>query len=385
MAKSIAVLLRMSLILCGCSSTAAQTGDELFTQYEIITGSTNTQTVLAGHFLNNDTAELAIVHIDNGNNRILRLYEFDGDSWELAQESNLGPDVLLIDTASFQTGDRLLTIGNGRVNRFDPVSSQQVTLLEFSQTIRSTDSNRVPQIDISRDVNQDGLDDLIVPDHDGFLIALQNTDGSFNQPLQINAPEPFLDHTAFDASEPYRNSGLSDLTIPWYLSRLHSIDYNLDGLNDLVFWHENQFQVHYQSQDRQFATEAVAFNSNVSFQSDGVYSHVFAFDEDGMFSLLTGLRGRSRHTVLYSFLDMNDDGVSDLVTQSLEGRSLLNQRISYQVHLGSAAGGRLQFSADANMDLSPQASAEGGAPWVIPWPGWRILMGMDRWTWASDG
>ena len=46
--------------------------------------------------------------------------------------------------------------------------------------------------------------------------------------------------------------GITALTVPWYLSRIHEMDYNQDGRNDLVFWNEDHFDVHLQDECGQF-------------------------------------------------------------------------------------------------------------------------------------
>ena len=69
-----------------------------------------------------------------------------------------------------------------------------------------------------------------------------------------------------------------------------------------------------------------AGSPDVPFNSDGAYSLIFGFGDASAFSLLVGCREKTKQTVLHSFRDKNGDGVADLLTHSLEGRSMLRQR-----------------------------------------------------------
>ncbi|MDP6416968.1 MAG: hypothetical protein QGG54_18330, partial [Gammaproteobacteria bacterium] len=190
----------------------------------------------------------------------------------------------------------------------------------------------------------------------------QLASGAFSELTKLGPPEPLLDQSAFDDSRTYREVGINRLTTPWYLSRVHEMDFNLDSRSDLVFWNRDHFEVYYQDSSGQFSTDGDTFTTDVEFEADGIHSYVFGYDGENMFSLLLGFRAKCKRTALHSFRDMNGDGISDLVTQSIEGRSLLRQRSSYAVHFGSPTSNGVAFASDASMILQPQASAEGGSP-----------------------
>ena len=46
-------------------------------------------------------------------------------------------------------------------------------------------SGEIPHVDVTRDVNGDERDDLVVPDVDGFWVFVQRSDGAFADPVQI--------------------------------------------------------------------------------------------------------------------------------------------------------------------------------------------------------
>ena len=355
------------LILSGAVSMAtiaqqSQQSQELFNQYEFSTGTTNQQTVLTGDYLGSETAELAITSIDDLGRRHLQLYGFDGRNWGQLLDTTLRNDVLFIDTINIDGRDRLLTWAPGRLYWFDAESSTEHLLLEVPMEFQSTCELFLPHVDITRDVNQDGLDDLVMPGVDGFWISLQSNDGSFNNLMLLGPPEPFQDASTFDDDRRYSEVGINAQTVPAYLSRVHEVDFNRDGRGDLVFWNEDHFDVHFQDGRGQFSPQPERFTTDVAFTADGAYSFNFAFSDENMFRLITGMKARTKRTALHSFLDMNGDGVADLLTQSIEGRSLLNQRGAYAVHFGTPTGNGLSFATDPSVLLEPHANAKGGAP-----------------------
>ena len=46
----------------------------------------------------------------------------------------------------------------------------------------------IPHVDLTRDVNDDDRDDLVVPDVDGFWVFIQMSDGTFADPVKIGPP-----------------------------------------------------------------------------------------------------------------------------------------------------------------------------------------------------
>ena len=217
-----------------------------FDRYEVDTGTTKHQTVLTGFFLGNAIAEFAVVGVDENHNRHLQVYAFSDGTWVPRLDVLLRSEVLFIDVANIGGRDRLITYERGRLNWFDPNSATERVLVEVTTSYNATGDGGIPHVDITRDLNCDGLDDLVVPDIDGFWIVTQMRNGSFADPIKLGPSEPFLDEIALDDTCSYREVGITALTIPWYLNRVHQMDYNQDGRSDLVFWNREHFEVYRQ-------------------------------------------------------------------------------------------------------------------------------------------
>ena len=98
---------------------------------------------------------------------------------------------------------------------------------------------------------------------------------------------------------------------------------------------------------------------DVPIDSDGAYSLMFGYGDSSSLSLVLGFRKKSTRTVLQAVRDMNGDGIVDLVTHSLEGRSVLKQRSRYEVHFGKQGADGIAF--DTNVAASVQPRGRAGA------------------------
>ena len=262
----------------------------------------------------------------------------------------------------------MITYDGGRLNWFDLGSAKERALVEVATNYNATRKDEIPAVDVTRDITRNGRDDLVVPDVDGFWISIQMGDGSFTDAVKLGPPEPFLDEVGLDDSgsndsRSYGEVGITAFTLPLYLSRVHEMDYDQDGLSDLVFWNEDHFEVHHQDARGLFSPVAETFTTDVPFDSDGAYSRVFEFSDAGAFSLLFGLRENTKRTVLHSLRDMNGDAVADLVTLTLTGRSPLRQRSLYEVHFGTPTSDGILFAREVSTAIQPRGKAGGMQPW----------------------
>lgn len=359
----------VGISILGCSAKINKTNKQTspvpftFEEYKVSIGSDKNQTVLTGFLADNAIAELAIVNIGKNSTRRIRIYTLKDDTWKLSLDTSLRPQILFVDVATIGGRDRILTYEHGRLNWFDLDSKAEQELIKITINYNMIDADKISRVDITRDLNGDGLDDLILPDFDGFWISTQLNDGSFADPVKLGPPEPYLNKTALDQGRSYREIGINELTVLWYLGRIHQVDYNGDRCTDLVFWNEDHFDVYLQKAHGIFSAEAKSFNIDVPFGTDGAYSIAFDFSGENMFALMFGFRENTKRSVLHTFRDMNSDNVADMIIHTLEGRSLGNQNSEYKVHFGKQTSNGLVFTRDVGMTIRPKGSAGGLLPW----------------------
>ena len=316
-----------------------------FEQYEVVTGFAKGQTVLTGFLLGGAIAELAVVNIDDNDDRRLRIYAFGDGAWVQRLDRALHPEVLFVDVANIDGRDRLVTYEPGHLNWFDPESATERALVAVTSNFNPPRSDEIPHVDVTRDVNDDDRDDLVVSDVDGFWVFIQMSDGAFADPVKIG---PATEMSRIFGADGYRYN-------PWGQSRVHEMDYNRDGRSDLVFWNADHFEVHHQDERGLFAPVAKTFTTDV------------AFDSDELSSLAVGdMTGK----VLHSLTDLNGDGVADLVAFSLEGGSISSKQSTYDVHFGTPTpDGGTVFAPD--VDAAIQSDG--------------IQIAMDRHDFNHDG
>lgn len=346
-----------------------------FEQHEILTGSAKHQTILTGFLLNRDTAEIAVVNLDENKQRNLRLYSFTNDKWELTIDTTLHPEVLFVDIVNIDGRDRLITYEPGQLNWFDPETEVEHSLFDIKTHYNPLNVNVIPHIDISKDLNDDDRDDFVLPNIDGFWISTQLDNGLFTDPIKLGPPDPFLDETALDEKQKYRDVGINSFTILWYMTRFHLIDYNGDKRNDIVLWNKDHFDVYRQNTQGTFSNVAESFSVDVQFDYDGAYSLAFGYGGENTFALISGFRKKSKRKVLYLFRDLNGDGVSDMVIHTLEGRSLGNLKSLYDIYLGKIENSELKFSNEERLTIRPKGKAGGLLPWGYAYQWWEDIDG----------
>ncbi len=350
-----------TLALAHTTGSAAPPDSGLFTIHEIETGTADHQTVLTGNL--GTGAHLAMVDTNvNGEQRV-RLYGFDGDAWSRVLDAPLDSGIRFVDVMRGAGHDRLVAYRHGRVDWFDSESGTEHPLAALPTPYRPPEGGGIPQIDITHDVNRDGLDDLVVPDTDGFWVATQLPGGAVSSPVKLGPAEPFLEARAYGDRRTYRGTGITPENMPWYLERMHELDYDRDGKSDLAFWNGNRFDIHYQNETGGFHTTPDAFEIDVPFDFDGAYALAFQIGDANPASMVLGLGRRNEHKVLKGFRDLDSDGVADLITLTLSGRSPLRFLGRFEVHFGRPAPGRTIFSPSHDTTIDAPARSAGGEPW----------------------
>ena len=359
--RSLLSILVLGVFLSGCMSKpplAAISGtpaaaEFTFEQYEVVTGSAKRQTVLTGFLLGGAIAELAVVHIDENDDRRLRIYAFGDSTWVPRLHAMLGPEVLFVDVANIGGRDRLVTYERGRLNWFDPESGTEHALVAVPSNFNPTRRGEIPHVDVTRDVNGDDRDDLVVPDVDGFWVFIQMSDGAFADPVKLG---PSTEMATIYGDYGYRYH-------PWDHGRVHEMDYDRDGRSDLVFWNEDHFEFHTQDERGLFAPVAKTFTTEVAFDSDDPASLAapHGFRRRRKDHMPTGAMTGS---VLHSLTDLNGDGVADLVVFSLEVKSMWSVHFTYEVHFGTPTpDGGTVFAPDVGTEIRSDGLPRGLGPY----------------------
>ena len=346
----------------GSAWTGAASAADLFETHAIDTGAGPYQTILPGSFTAARHAELAVIEGAAGGDTRVRIHRLEAGTWPVVLEVALDEGVLFVDVANVGGRDHPVLYRSGRVTLFDAATGLECCARTVGTDYRATgEVGAVPRVDVTRDLDGDGRDDLVVPGTGGFWIATQSTDGSFSDAVVLGPREPHLDGHAYGDARSYGEAGITAEHVPWYLGRVHGMDYDRDGLRDLVFWNGERFEVHRQDAGGGFRTAPETFDADVPFDFDGAYALAFQVGDVGVPSLLLGLDGRFEYTVLHGFRDLNGDGVADLVTLSVAGRRVFSARGRFDIHFGRPLPGGTAFgpTPDATLDTPGPAVGMG--------------------------
>ena len=185
-----------------------------------------------------------------------------------------------------------------------------------------------------------------MPDSDGLWVFIQMDEGMFADPVKIG---PTIEIGRIYAADGYRYN-------PWIGGRIHKMDHDQDGLNDLVFWNEGHFVVHHQDERGAFSPVAKTFTTEVAFDSDDLASLVAPDGVRGR-RFDHGAPGPMTGRVLHRLTDMNSDGIADLSIFSLRaGKSrflgqtseLWNMHSTYEVHFGASTPDGIVFGQEVD-------------------------------------
>ena len=367
-------ILVFAVFLSGCSGLRGEevrpmlpaAAEFTFEQYEVVTGLAKRQTVLTGFLLGGAVADLAVVNIDDKDDRHVRIYAFGDGTWVPMLAATLRSGVLFVDVANIDGRDRLIAYESGRLNWFDPESATERELVAVTSNFNPPRRGEIPHVDVTRDVNGDERDDLVVPDVDGFWVFIQMSDGAFADPVKLG-PSAGVGMTI--EAHGYRYN-------PWDQGRVHEMDYDRDGRSDLVFWNEDHFEVHRQDEHGLFAPAATTFTTDVAFDSD----------DPASLAAPQGIRHRRKDhmptggmtgSVLHSLTDMNGDGVADLVVFALEVASMWSAHSTYEVHFGTPThDGGTAFAPEVGTAIQSDGLPVGTGPYDFDHDGQIDMMFM---------
>lgn len=292
------------------------------------------QVVIHGYLRSDDRAELIVVTIGETGKR-LRVYSMGTDAnygETPLVDVDLPPDVILIDVGRQAGRDILVLFTADAALRFDPFSEPLMLepLVTFSSIYNNPMEEEFPAMNLFRDVNDDGLDDFVIPGFKGYSVFLQGANGSFLAPSLMSAP-PLMETS-------YNNH-------PWYQARkIFHADMTLNARKDMVFWIDDAFLVYEALPDGNFASEPQRLNSNVEFKHDGVEGVSFRMrDED---------QSDFTAKALYQLADLNGDGITDLMTLTVRSEGVFKKQTTYDIHAGFRdEAGRIAFTPEPTSSI----------------------------------
>lgn len=268
------------------------------------TGPGLTQTLLAVD------QRLYVFTVDEAGQRSFQIGQSES-GYVLASKRHLLRDhAIFVDSLKTSTGSLPVVIYQGEVRSLDT----NRLIVEFESIYNLPVVDVLPRYRVFRDINDDGLDDFIIPSFSGYHVAIQQKGGGFSAPISLDAA-PIMEMS-------YNNH-------PWYQAKnLFIADMNFDDRNDLILWDEDHFIVYPQLNTGEFSAEAFTIPSSVLLDYDSV---------DGMSVRMSNEDQSDKTvTVVHGIDDYDGDGVPDLMTMQVKSEGVFRKTTTFSLHPGEA-------------------------------------------------
>lgn len=251
----------------------------------------------------------------------------------------LPEQVLYFDSATINAETTLVFLTPDGILELDPESGRLNSLLSIASVYRTPTRESLGHLDFVRDLNDDGLDDIVLPDFDGVRIRLQTTHGFGPEILLDIAPRLLL--------------GTSQAS--YRPDQLYLYDFNLDGMRDLAVLRDNQFHVFDADSEWSFASHARRIPIDIELAAD---DEAARFEEN----LVQIDQSDFRSSRISDVTDLNDDGLPDIITFTAISSGVFDKRSEYGVHLASWTQDGIRYRDPADAKIASRGFQVGLTP-----------------------
>jgi hypothetical protein len=202
-------------------------------------------------------------------------------------------------------GLAIVALVDGREVLVWRVSNQQISAPETLMSgLSGFLTKGINRLHFSRDINDDGQDDLIIPGAGVLELFIRNTDGSYQPGITVQTEIRM--RTVLTPGRLERETGQS-MTIPLMELR----DINADGASDLVSRTDEQLDVFLANGSPDDAGQYFSAIPSYSIDIAAIEERLGEFDFDRLdFSNLTGILAITHEELLE---DVDGDGIDDLL------------------------------------------------------------------------
>ncbi|MEI6860304.1 MAG: VCBS repeat-containing protein [Shewanella sp.] len=340
-AQAFPVLLLPILAMISLSVDAASKNSGVILEsYSIETSFKLTHPILPANLLPASGKELIIFGVDDFLQKWLAVFAFDEARgryteflkvklprelarFDLTQRDNEG----LLANSDANEMQQLMFLSSKQLIRFvadDKLNPFQVVADVNSMSLKQS-PDYISDSDFIRDLNGDGLDDIIISHFDGVELFIAQTDGSYHRQLLPIKPQVRL-----------YNDG-----VRYTQSKLYSADIDLDGKPDIVKIGEGELEVYVQQVSGNFDPIAKYISVRLAISGLDWWNKRDAYGESLDQSALV-------YRKVEELKDINDDGLADMVVRYTKSSGVLDRLNDYEIYLGENIKGQLTFPKRPN-------------------------------------
>ena len=232
-------------------------------------------------------------------------------------------DAIFYDFAHVFDADQqsLLFLNSAGIQIFDPEKGETRQITALSSIYKQNGNPLFSQVNFARDLNGDGLADILVPDFKGYRLLLNDGHGGFSGEILLDM---------------HVEMRLRGNTPRYSQFQVYAFDANFDGRTDIVFHQDNSFLAFLQMADGSYAKEAADYPFDIDIVGNSFGAQVASNERYSDQSDLA-------ETIVSTIDDINGDGIMDIVTQTDRARGLFNRRTEYGFHYGYESNGRIVY------------------------------------------
>jgi hypothetical protein len=312
---------------------------DIFTEHQIDLSFNVNQPILIADLLPQAGSELVVVGVDDEQQRMLAIYFFDTQTNTFIQQDKIkiADNVFAYDVGEPQQDglQRLYLLDKAEVHRYVPAHLSHKSAWIQGESVSSMylgdKADSFTEMDFIQDINNDGLDDIMLPHFEQLNLWLSDCCGArHSQSLPIAA------RIEMDQS-----------SVSYDDQALYFQDMDLDGKTDLVIVEQGQLSVFAQNENMQFALTPTKIIIDKT---------IYAVDWWDM----KGANGQEmdqsdiQHRVVREIDDFNGDGIPDIAVQFTKSSGVLDKTIDFEFFYGALNEGTLGYSKQASTSVTSE-------------------------------
>lgn len=312
---------------------------EIFTPYQIDLSFNVNQPVLIADLLPQAGKELVLVGVDDKQQRMLAIYYFDTQSNTYIQQDkiNITENVFAYDVGEPQPDglQRLYLLDKANVHQYVPAHLSHKAIWLEAESVSSMylgdKADSLRQMNFIQDLNNDGLDDILLPHFEQLNVWLSDCCGArHKQHLPIAA-----------------RIEMNQSSVNYDDQDLYFQDMDRDGKTDLVSVEQGQLNVFAQNQNMQFSHTPIQIKIDKS---------IYALDWWKMKSANGQEMDQSniQHRVVKEIDDFNGDGIPDIAVQFTKSSGVLDKIIDFEFFYGALKEGALTYPTKASTTIKSE-------------------------------
>ncbi len=333
------VTLIFIILLFSTGNLQAKKKKQYFDQIEFDINFKITHPILTANFINNANHEILMIGENDDKQKVIALYVFDQTLNNYVQHTlmSLPKETIAFDLFTDPSGvESILLLDANGISELNLEKKSIRLLSEINSLYLENNPQFVAKKELVKDINGDGLDDIIISDFSNIHLFLQRQDGEFDPiSLPIKAS---IDMT-------FERVSFSE-------ARIFNVDCNFDQLIDIVVVEQNQLQVYQQSKDGHFSPINNRILLPMEISALPWWSVKGADGESADQSDL-------EHRMLENIEDINGDGIIDIMVRHTKSSGVLDRQNQYEIHYGSNQNDVLVFDQQANTLISADGTLSG--------------------------